>query len=158
MDEARQREIARKGGKAAHQRGTAHEFTAEEAAEAGRKGGKAVSQNRQHMAEIGRKGGKAAHQRGNSSLAGSAAQQDQGNGEELRRQEENAPVSTEPTPERGSAQQWESGAAGAVAGSPEEAAMPRRNGAHPEHGNGASRSGNGQQSAAVGQPTTAGAQ
>ncbi len=41
MDENKQREIASKGGKAAHERGTAHEFEAgsEEAREAGRKGG-----------------------------------------------------------------------------------------------------------------------
>lgn len=39
MDPAKQREIARKGGKAAHLKGTAHEWTSEEAAEAGRKGG-----------------------------------------------------------------------------------------------------------------------
>lgn len=39
MDEAKQREIASKGGKAAHAKGTAHEFTSEEAREAGRKGG-----------------------------------------------------------------------------------------------------------------------
>jgi len=39
MDEERQREIASRGGKAAHQKGTAHEFTSEEAREAGRKGG-----------------------------------------------------------------------------------------------------------------------
>ena len=39
MDPDQQREIASKGGKAAHQRGTAHEFTSEEAREAGRKGG-----------------------------------------------------------------------------------------------------------------------
>lgn len=39
MDPARQREIAREGGKAAHQSGNAHEFTSEEAREAGRKGG-----------------------------------------------------------------------------------------------------------------------
>jgi general stress protein YciG len=39
MDRARQREIASAGGRAAHQRGTAHEFTSEEAREAGRKGG-----------------------------------------------------------------------------------------------------------------------
>lgn len=39
MDEAKQREIASKGGKAAHEKGTAHEFTSEEAREAGRKGG-----------------------------------------------------------------------------------------------------------------------
>ncbi len=41
MDEEKQREIASKGGKAAHEKGTAHEFTSEEAREAGRKGGKA---------------------------------------------------------------------------------------------------------------------
>lgn len=39
MDPDRVQEIARKGGKAAHEAGTAHEFTTEEAAEAGRKGG-----------------------------------------------------------------------------------------------------------------------
>lgn len=39
MDPNKQREIASKGGKAAHARGTAHEFTSEEAREAGRKGG-----------------------------------------------------------------------------------------------------------------------
>lgn len=57
MDRARQREIARLGGRAAHQRGTAHEFTREEAREAGRKGGVTVSQDREHMARIGRRGG-----------------------------------------------------------------------------------------------------
>lgn len=39
MDRAKQREIASKGGRAAHQKGTAHEWTSEEAREAGRKGG-----------------------------------------------------------------------------------------------------------------------
>jgi len=58
MDRAKQREIARKGGMAAHQKGTAHEFTAEEARFAGRKGGQQVSANRSHMIEIGRLGGK----------------------------------------------------------------------------------------------------
>jgi general stress protein YciG len=61
MDPEQQREIAGKGGRAAHQRGTAHEFDAAEAAEAGRKGGEVVSRNREHMAAIGRKGGKASH-------------------------------------------------------------------------------------------------
>lgn len=42
MDPEKRREIARKGGKAAHEKGTAHEFTPEEAAEAGSKGGKAT--------------------------------------------------------------------------------------------------------------------
>jgi len=39
MDPQRQREIASQGGNAAHEKGTAHEFTPEEAREAGRKGG-----------------------------------------------------------------------------------------------------------------------
>ena len=41
MDSQKQREIASKGGKAAHEKGTAHQFTPEEAREAGRKGGEA---------------------------------------------------------------------------------------------------------------------
>ena len=57
MDRTRQKEIARKGGRAAHARGTAHRFDAVEAREAGRKGGAAVSRDRDHMAEIGRAGG-----------------------------------------------------------------------------------------------------
>ena len=57
MDEAQQRSIASKGGQAAHQKGTAHEFDSEEARRAGQKGGEAVSRDREHMAEIGRKGG-----------------------------------------------------------------------------------------------------
>jgi general stress protein YciG len=62
MDEEKQREIASKGGHAAHEKGTAHEFDSEEAREAGRKGGEAVSQDREHMAEIGRRGGEASGQ------------------------------------------------------------------------------------------------
>jgi general stress protein YciG len=46
MDRAKQREIASKGGKAAHQKGTAHEWTSEEAREAGRKGGMASHRRR----------------------------------------------------------------------------------------------------------------
>ena len=45
MDRERQREIARKGGRAAHQKGTAHEFTTDEWRAAGRKGGERVSAN-----------------------------------------------------------------------------------------------------------------
>ncbi len=41
MDPERQREIASKGGKAAHASGHAHQFTSEEARAAGRKGGQA---------------------------------------------------------------------------------------------------------------------
>jgi general stress protein YciG len=59
MDRAKQKEIASKGGKAAHAKGTAHEFDSGEARDAGRKGGLAVSQNREHMAKIGRRGGEA---------------------------------------------------------------------------------------------------
>lgn len=59
MDEDKQRQIASQGGRAAHQKGTAHEFTPEEARAAGRKGGERVSRNREHMAQIGRKGGQA---------------------------------------------------------------------------------------------------
>ena len=49
MDRAKQREIASKGGKAAHQKGTAHEWTSEEAREAGRKGGMASHQRRRQQ-------------------------------------------------------------------------------------------------------------
>jgi general stress protein YciG len=39
MDRQKQREIASKGGRVAHEKGTAHEWTREEARAAGRKGG-----------------------------------------------------------------------------------------------------------------------
>ena len=39
MDREKQRDIASKGGKAAHAKGRAHEWSVEEAREAGRKGG-----------------------------------------------------------------------------------------------------------------------
>ena len=83
MDEAKQREIASKGGqaahlkgsahefspeearqagskggKAAHEKGSAHEFSSEEARAAGRKGGEASSQDRNRMVAIGREGGR----------------------------------------------------------------------------------------------------
>lgn len=53
MDRAKQREIASKGGKAAHQKGTAHEWTSEEARDAGRKGGIASHQRRREMQSQG---------------------------------------------------------------------------------------------------------
>ena len=46
MDEVKQREIASKGGKAAHKSGHAHEFDSEEARIAGRKGGRATHKPR----------------------------------------------------------------------------------------------------------------
>lgn len=70
MDAAKQREIASKGGRAAHAKGTAHEFTADEARVAGRKGGEAVSRDREHMASIGREGG---HSRGARARAAAAS-------------------------------------------------------------------------------------
>ena len=87
MDAARQREIASKGGKAAHQKGTAHEWTPDEARVAGRKGGEAVSRDRAHMAAIGREGGGA---RGRNARAQSqqngqqSSNQSSGRGEETR--------------------------------------------------------------------------
>ena len=49
MDRNKQRDIASKGGKAAHQKGTAHEWTSEEAREAGRKGGMASHRRKQEQ-------------------------------------------------------------------------------------------------------------
>ncbi len=54
MDDKAQREIARKGGAAVSE-------NRQHMADIGRKGGKSVSQNRSHMAEIGRRGGEASH-------------------------------------------------------------------------------------------------
>jgi len=48
MDRTLVRDIARKGGRAAHAAGTAHEFTPEEARLAGGKGGRALHRNRRH--------------------------------------------------------------------------------------------------------------
>jgi uncharacterized protein len=76
MDPSKQREIASKGGRAAHAKGTAHEFTSDEARVAGRKGGEAVSRDRAHMSAIGREGG---HSRG------ARARATQGNGSESSR-------------------------------------------------------------------------
>jgi len=56
MDRAKQREIASKGGKAAHQKGTAHEWTSEEARDAGRKGGIASHQRRREQSQSTERG------------------------------------------------------------------------------------------------------
>ena len=47
MERSRQREIASKGGRAAHQKGSAHEWTSDEARAAGRKGGMASHRRRE---------------------------------------------------------------------------------------------------------------
>jgi general stress protein YciG len=51
----KQREIASEGGRASHEKEGAHEFDSDGAREAGRKGGEAVSSDREPMSEIGRK-------------------------------------------------------------------------------------------------------
>ena len=51
MDRVKQKEIASKGGKAAHQKGTAHEWTSDEARDAGRKGGMASHRRRQETGD-----------------------------------------------------------------------------------------------------------
>ena len=52
MDVEKQRSIASLGGRAAHRLGTAHEFSSEEAREAGRKGGEASHRGSAKPAEI----------------------------------------------------------------------------------------------------------
>lgn len=66
MDPKRQREIASQGGRAAHQKGTAHEFNSEEARLAGSKGGQAAHRKGtaheftpEEARAAGRKGGQA---------------------------------------------------------------------------------------------------
>jgi general stress protein YciG len=68
MDQEKQRQIASKGGRIAHQKGRAHQFTSEEARVAGRKGGLAAHQRgkaheftSEEAREAGRKGGQASH-------------------------------------------------------------------------------------------------
>jgi general stress protein YciG len=68
MDPQRQREIASEGGRAAHEKGTAHEFTSEEAREAGRKGGQARSANRRNAMASGSGSNSGSH--GNSGSSG----------------------------------------------------------------------------------------
>src|SRR5690349_19255865 len=65
MDPQRQREIASEGGRAAHEKGTAHEFTSEEAREAGRKGGQARSESNR-----ARKNSASASSNGSSNMSG----------------------------------------------------------------------------------------
>ena len=73
MDREKQRQIASKGGKAAHAKGTAHHFTPEEARLAGRKGGMAAHAKGtaheftpEEAREAGRKGGQRSQGRANT--------------------------------------------------------------------------------------------
>lgn len=70
MDPARQREIAAQGGRAAHQKGTAHEFTPEEARRAG-----SMSHKNSQSARSASSSGSAASQPGVASQASQASQQ-----------------------------------------------------------------------------------
>lgn len=63
MDAQKQKEIARKGGEAVSR-------NRQHMAEIGREGGEAVSKDRRHMAEIGREGGKASHGGNNTGSRG----------------------------------------------------------------------------------------
>lgn len=56
-------QIGRLGGQAAHRYGKAHEFTTEEAIAAGKKGGRKVSEDREHMRRIGQNKGRAVTER-----------------------------------------------------------------------------------------------
>lgn len=78
MDPERQRQISSQGGKAAHQKGTAHEFDSEEAREAGRKGGM-VSGGRRRAREQGGEG--SGEQSGESAAGENSGGGESGSGE-----------------------------------------------------------------------------
>ena len=103
MDPTKQREIASKGGRAAHAKGTAHEFTSDEARVAGRKGGEAVSRDRAHMSAIGREGG---HSRGR------ARQQPSMGGSDFEQSEHRSYIGQERADDRGVTGEAERGAGG----------------------------------------------
>lgn len=74
MDADQQREIASMGGQAAHEKGTAHEFSSEEARVAGSKGGKAAHErgtahqfSSEEARAAGSKGGQSSGSRGQNS-------------------------------------------------------------------------------------------
>ena len=80
MDRSKQREIASKGGKAAHQKGTAHEWTSEEAREAGRKGGMASHRRKQEQ----QGGGSSSSGEGSSSEGGGEQMMDRNDQNDMR--------------------------------------------------------------------------
>src|SRR5262245_60161302 len=83
MDRNKQREIASKGGKAAHQKGTAHEWTSEEAREAGRKGGMASHRRKQEQQQPSQSTQAVASEMSSSVMSGSEPRRE--SGEELPR-------------------------------------------------------------------------
>jgi general stress protein YciG len=104
MDPSKQREIASKGGRAAHAKGTAHEFTSDEARVAGRKGGEAVSRDRAHMSAIGREGG---HSRGRARQS-----QPSGGGSNFEQSERPSYIGQERANDRGVSGETERGSGG----------------------------------------------
>lgn len=86
MDPARQKEIASKGGRAAHEKGTAHEWSSDEARVAGQKGGIAVSRDRAHMAAIGREGGESRSRASRQARDGSSMDSDREIGRSVSRE------------------------------------------------------------------------
>lgn len=73
MDDKKQKDIASKGGKSAHEQGQAHEFDSEEAREAGEKGGQVAHEtgnahefDSEEARQAGQKGGQVAHETGNA--------------------------------------------------------------------------------------------
>ena len=111
MDQSKQKEIASKGGRAAHAKGTAHEFDSSEARAAGRKGGMAVSRNREHMAAIGRRGGEARGQRAREVAQSGGLRA----GTDASRQ--NTPAANVPSSTRGLGSEREIGISGSSIGS-----------------------------------------
>ncbi len=128
MDRTKQREIASKGGRAAHEKGTAHEFDAGEARAAGRKGGVTVSKNREHMAAIGRRGGEA---RGANRAArlqsqsnGDASKQ---NGSPRFQSDREVGIGSNPAPQRASSTQPPRPSGNSLGGEPRSASYEDRN-------------------------------
>ena len=64
MERSRQREIASKGGRAAHQKGSAHEWTSDEARAAGRKGGMASHRRKEESQGVTASGGNDSNEAG----------------------------------------------------------------------------------------------
>ena len=77
MDRNKQREIASKGGKAAHQKGTAHEWTSDEAREAGRKGGMASHRRKQEQQQSSTGDSERSESDGNERASGTMMQSDE---------------------------------------------------------------------------------
>src|SRR5437868_1602584 len=103
MDREKQRQIASKGSKAAHAKGTAHEFTPDEARAAGRKGGQAAHQRgtaheftSEEAREAGRKGGQSSHARRSGQHVGGNGEQTENQNGRAQEVRENNPQNQQP--------------------------------------------------------------